>query len=136
MNNTSNPTLKFGDRGDSVRFLQTLLNNKGFNLSNDGIFGNSTRNAVLTWQKNLGLKQDAVVGPITWASLLPPVIGSNPKSDKQFSGLTTFSLKQDGETNVSKDFKVKEFRSKCGSNEIIIDAKFIKDKLQKIRDRC
>ena len=132
----SNPTLKKGSKGDSVRYLQTLLNIKGFNLSCDGIFGNSTESAIRTWQKNIGLKVDGIAGAITWDSLLPPSSDSNKNPLEQFDGLiTTFSLRQDGEKNISKDFKVKEFRSKCGANEIKIDTIFIKNKLQKIRDK-
>jgi len=133
-NSTTNPTLRNGSSGDSVRFLQILLNNKGFNLSNDGIFGPLTEAAVITWQKNLGLKTDGIVGPLTWSSILPPTIEADTKPSEQFSGLTTFSLRKDGETNISTNFKVNEFRSKCGANEIIIDVTFIKDKLQKIKD--
>ena len=45
-----------------------------------------------------------------------------------------YSLAADGNTAVSKNFKVKEFRCKGGEDEILIDVDFVKDKLQKIRD--
>lgn len=45
-----------------------------------------------------------------------------------------YSLEADGNTAVSKNFKVKEFRCKGGEDEILIDVDFVKDKLQKIRD--
>ena len=48
--------------------------------------------------------------------------------------IQTFSLKKDGETNITPNFKVREFRSKCGSDTVIIDVDFIKNKLQKIRE--
>ena len=46
----------------------------------------------------------------------------------------TFSLKINGEQPVSKNFKVKEFKSKCGADEILIDVAFVQNFLQKIRD--
>lgn len=45
-----------------------------------------------------------------------------------------YSLAADGNTAVSKNFKVKEFRCKSGEDEILMDVDFVKDKLQKIRD--
>lgn len=45
-----------------------------------------------------------------------------------------YSLKKDGNTSLSKNFKVKEFRSKCGADEVLIDEKLVK-LLQKIRDK-
>ena len=46
----------------------------------------------------------------------------------------TYSLKKDGETSISKNFKVKEFRCKDGSDTILIDVYFVQNYLQKIRD--
>lgn len=43
-----------------------------------------------------------------------------------------YSLKKDGEMNVSENFKVKEFACKDGSDKILIDDELI-DILQKIR---
>ena len=48
--------------------------------------------------------------------------------------ITTFSLKKDGETNITQHFKVREFRSKCGSDVIIIDGYFVVYFLQRVRD--
>jgi murein L,D-transpeptidase YcbB/YkuD len=45
-----------------------------------------------------------------------------------------YSLKKDGNKSLSKNFKVKEFRSKCGADEILIDDKLVK-LLQKVRDK-
>jgi uncharacterized protein YcbK (DUF882 family) len=45
-----------------------------------------------------------------------------------------FSLKRDGELNISPHFKVKEFRSKCGSDKVLIDTDFVVNVLQKIRE--
>lgn len=45
-----------------------------------------------------------------------------------------YSLAVDGNKAVSKNFKVREFCCKDGSDKILIDADFVKYKLQKIRD--
>ena len=48
--------------------------------------------------------------------------------------MTRFSLKEQGNEQVSANFKVREFRSKCGSDEVLIDVVFVQEYLQKIRD--
>lgn len=59
----------------------------------------------------------------------------NPgSSTEQAHGIEEYSLKEDGEKQVSKNFKVKEFRCKDGSDKILIDANFVSDKLQAIRN--
>lgn len=46
----------------------------------------------------------------------------------------TFSLKNDGDTMLTGNFKIREFRCKDGSDTILTDVDFVKNKLQKIRD--
>lgn len=50
------------------------------------------------------------------------------------SGIVEYSLKADGDKQISRNFKVREFRCKDGSDRILVDAGFVKDKLQAIRD--
>ena len=64
------PTIKVGSRGASVKKLQTLLNRNGANLTVDGIFGQLTKIAVLSFQGGKGLAKDGIVGKLTWAKLL------------------------------------------------------------------
>jgi N-acetyl-anhydromuramyl-L-alanine amidase AmpD len=63
-------TLRIGSRGDSVRSLQILLNNHGFEGSPDGIFGNGTEDNVIAFQRKNNLSADGIVGKTTWAALL------------------------------------------------------------------
>lgn len=44
-----------------------------------------------------------------------------------------YSLARDGETKISENFKVKEFRCKDGSDKILVDTDFVQNKLQLIR---
>lgn len=64
------PTIKQGSSGNSVKALQYLLNQYGYNLEPDGRFGGNTYRAVVDFQKNNGLTQDGIVGPNTWSALL------------------------------------------------------------------
>ena len=50
-------TIRKGDRGERVKFVQRLLN-----LYPDGIFGNETDAAVRRFQQTNGLKADGIVG--------------------------------------------------------------------------
>ncbi|NJM57630.1 MAG: peptidoglycan-binding protein [Synechococcales cyanobacterium RU_4_20] len=64
------PTLARGDKGESVKQLQQLLQKLGL-LSGtaDGDFGGGTQQAVIAAQRQLGLTADGVVGPATWVAL-------------------------------------------------------------------
>ena len=67
--------LRRGSRGDDVRWLQTMLNavstvDLGMPmLVLDGIFGPATESNVRRYQRNYGLVEDGIVGPLTWESL-------------------------------------------------------------------
>ncbi|AFY56066.1 putative peptidoglycan-binding domain-containing protein [Rivularia sp. PCC 7116] len=63
------PTLRFGDRGNSVRILQRLLVAKRYPISVDGDFGVLTETAVKAFQSRRGLRVDGIVGPRTWRAL-------------------------------------------------------------------
>lgn len=60
----------FGSTGSAVSKLQTILNQHGYSLAVDGIFGEKTRAAVRDYQKRYNLKLDGIAGPETWGSLL------------------------------------------------------------------
>lgn len=67
--------LRQGSRGQDVITLQYLLNviseyYAGIpSVRQDGIFGNGTREAVVAFQRRMGLAADGIVGPSTWNSL-------------------------------------------------------------------
>lgn len=65
-------TIKRGSRGDDVERLQTMLNNAGYSLDVDGIFGEKTQSAVRQYQRNQGLDVDGIVGTNTWSALSSP----------------------------------------------------------------
>lgn len=67
--------LRQGARGQDVITLQYLLDVISEYYSGipspgqDGIFGNQTREAVVAFQRQMGLAADGIVGPSTWNSL-------------------------------------------------------------------
>ena len=64
------PTLRLGSRGVSVKTLQSILNDHGAHLTVDGIFGNLTKLAVISFQGLNDLQKDGIVGRKTWEKLL------------------------------------------------------------------
>lgn len=63
---------KIGSRGDDVRKIQQTLKRLGHPVGKiDGIFGSTTKIAVVEFQIKNKLNADGVVGPITWEKLLP-----------------------------------------------------------------
>jgi hypothetical protein len=69
------PTLREGSRGAAVVQLQTRLNTLRYDVGSiDGVFGVSTKHAVVAFQKVNGLARDGIVGPRTHAALQRPVV--------------------------------------------------------------
>lgn len=67
------PTVRQGDTGPTVRYLQQLLNEEDVpnpHLVTDGQFGPKTNQAVQQFQRQAGLTADGIVGPHTWTALL------------------------------------------------------------------
>lgn len=65
------PVLRRGSDGDAVEILQVRLRLHGFPLTLDGDFGAATELAVRAFQTRAGLVADGVVGPQSWAALIP-----------------------------------------------------------------
>ncbi|AFM40936.1 putative peptidoglycan-binding domain-containing protein [Desulfosporosinus acidiphilus SJ4] len=64
------PTLYERNTGPAVIELQEILKRKGFYPGMvDGVFGPITKTAVLSFQENMGLVQDGIVGRKTWNAL-------------------------------------------------------------------
>ena len=63
------PLLRRGCMGEAVARMQQLLQNAGFDLAADGVFGRVTLRCVRAFQRQSSLDADGVVGPLTWAAL-------------------------------------------------------------------
>lgn len=64
-------TQSAGNRGVDVRAIQHLLTQHGHEVRPDGVFTEATGQAVRAFQEAKGLDVDGVVGPDTWAALVP-----------------------------------------------------------------
>ena len=65
----ANKQVSYGSSGADVKKLQKILNNNGYNLDVDGIFGKNTKAAVTDFQKKNKLAMDGIVGVETWEVL-------------------------------------------------------------------
>ena len=95
--------LQQGTRGDQVRHLQYMLSVLSEfipqipELTQDGIFGPNTRNAVIAAQNWLGLPQTGVVDETTWDELYDQFAGIENRtlrSDVTFPGTPGTTLRQ------------------------------------------
>ena len=65
-------TVRRGDKGQDVIYLQTMLYKLGYDIGPDGIdgdFGKNTERAVKEFQRDHGLVVDGVAGPMTYDAL-------------------------------------------------------------------
>lgn len=67
-------TIRFGAKGNNVKWLQWHLNQLGEKLTIDGNFGVLVKAAVLRFQKKQKLTQDGIVGAKTRAALKKAVM--------------------------------------------------------------
>ncbi|MGZ6692734.1 MAG: peptidoglycan-binding domain-containing protein, partial [Solirubrobacteraceae bacterium] len=71
----AHPTIQQGSQGPAVKLAQTRLNDRGYSLARDGLFGGQTKNAVKAYQTDrhtdpvAPLAVDGIVGPHTWGRL-------------------------------------------------------------------
>ena len=78
--------ISYGSRGSDVTELQKLLNQNGYKLDEDGIFGTSTQSAVKDYQKKNKLDVDGIVGTNTWGALTK---ASTPTTPSESTGKAT-----------------------------------------------
>ena len=78
------PTLsRYGSTGTEVRNIQSVLKRLGYYTGTvDGIYGSKTKAAVVRFQRDCGLTQDGICGPVT---LLYLGLGSSSSSSGKYS---------------------------------------------------
>jgi len=68
--------LRLGSRGPDVMEIQSLLSRIGYNPGViDGIFGQQTQGAVISFQRDNNLTPDGIIGPATYEVLIPLLQG-------------------------------------------------------------
>ena len=102
--------VQYGSQGNDVKELQKILNQSGYNLTEDGIFGTNTQNAVRDYQTKNGLTVDGIVGTNTWGSLLG---GSKSTTTTANTNTTNNGFKYDDfsydDFSYDKTFENKDF---------------------------
>jgi peptidoglycan hydrolase-like protein with peptidoglycan-binding domain len=66
---SGSPTLHNGDKGNSVKDMQKLLNKYGYGLQIDGDFGGNSEKALRDFQSKHGLNVDGICGLNSWDKL-------------------------------------------------------------------
>ena len=90
--------LSYGSKGSDVTELQKLLNNNGYKLDVDGIFGDQTKAAVLEYQQKNGLDVDGIVGNNTWGALTKAPSGGGSSSGGSAAGGFQYTPYQESDT--------------------------------------
>lgn len=67
--------------------LQILLD--GANLTEDGVYGTRTKNAVAAFQASAGLKADGICGPKTWHALIVGYSSNKNPTDSDITDVPT-----------------------------------------------
>ena len=93
--------VSYGSKGSDVTELQKMLNQKGYGLAEDGIFGANTQKAVRDYQQKNNLSVDGIVGNNTWASLT----GSGA------AATTTPAATTPAQTNTDKGYQYTEYKA-------------------------
>ena len=92
-------TLRQGSTGQDVITLQYLLNVIGEyypgipRITQDGIFGSGTRQAVIAFQNQMGLSPDGIVGARTWNALYDTYLGIGENSPSPGTGTFSYTVK-------------------------------------------
>lgn len=66
---TTYKQVAYDSQGNDVTELQKLLNQNGYNLKTDGIYGKNTQAAVKDYQQKNSLSVDGIAGKNTWGAL-------------------------------------------------------------------
>lgn len=118
-NTATSNVIRKGSRGDLVKKLQTLLKNKGYSITVDGIFGNVTDTLVRQFQKANSLTIDGVVGDKTWKALdkvvtTKPVLRKGSKGEWVKKVQSKLNIVVDGNFGTQTENSVKTFQKSRG----------------------
>ena len=116
------PILKFGSTGKDVKILQKRINKLGFSIAVDGIFGIETDTTIRYIQKEVALKPNGIVGPMTWLLLLGVPLGDLNKLRAQ----STYTRAVMGQTQVRRVNR--EFENKLKTPRTVTVAEFIQSR--------
>lgn len=82
-------TIAYGSTGNDVRKMQSALKTKGFYKGTvDGVFGDSTRKAVISFQNSVGIRADGKPGNKTLTALYEGKSAINQTADTELKQQT------------------------------------------------
>lgn len=87
--------LRVGARGSDVLTMQRYLNRVASKypglpqIAEDGVFGPGTQNAVMAFQRQFGLTQDGIMGPVTWKKIVDTAVGNTGGGSQNGGGTST-----------------------------------------------
>ena len=131
--------LSYGSQGSDVTELQKLLNQNGYNLDVDGIYGTNTQNAVKEYQQKNGLDVDGIVGNNTWGALTGANAGKSGSSGSSSgtagsSGFQYQPYKQSDTVTQAYEMLQQQLGSKPGAYQSQWQSQ-LNDVMQKILNR-
>jgi zinc D-Ala-D-Ala carboxypeptidase len=110
------PIVGRGARGERVRVIQLLLNQRGAHVAVDGVFGSADTTAVKAFQRKVRVTADGIVGPATWTKLVVTIRrGSRGDAVRALQHQLRFqyryrSVKVDGVFGAATETAVKSFQ--------------------------
>jgi peptidoglycan hydrolase-like protein with peptidoglycan-binding domain len=113
------PTQSAGNRGVDVQAIQHLLTQHGHPVDPIGVFGPQTTTATRAFQSEHGLGVDGIVGPATWAALVPTIrqgdTGSAVRAlQVELNEKRRISLAVNGTFDAATANAVRDFQSHAG----------------------
>lgn len=96
-NSSSSTLLKVGSRGENVRRVQNRLIALGYSVGKygaDGVFGSSTKNAVIKFQSDHNLSKDGIVGNKTMNALFGSTTPTTTSNTSVSSGNSNIKIAQ------------------------------------------
>ena len=100
---TTRNQISYGSQGSDVTELQKLLNQNGYSLAEDGVFGSKTQSAVKDYQQKNNLSVDGIVGTNTWGALTGAGSSSTTPSTAQPSTTTPSTTDTAADTGFKYD---------------------------------
>lgn len=112
---------KQGSQGEEVKQIQTALKEQGYyEGSVDGVFGGNTKKAVVSFQRDNGLKADGVAGSATLSAL--GVSGKGSSSGGSNSGGSTSGEFSDSEVALLARIISAESRAEPYEGQVAVGA--------------
>ena len=113
------PTQSLGNRGTDVLAIQWLLTSRGHPVTADGVFGATTRAAVMAWQTRVGRPASGIVDDASWAKLITS-LGSGDTGpavkavQRQLRAKRHLDVPVDGRYGTSTRMAVRAFQQHAG----------------------